>query len=911
MTNTSTILLFFLMCFCENLFSQVDSITLNKARIRSDSIHIQGFKKNLTDPDVFPSNDSLPPVIAKKGIAKIAAEQDLEDVVEYGSKDSSELDNTNQILRLWGDAYVYYQTYKIKANYIQIDLKNNIATAEVGKDARGRPLGKPDVLIDKQQVVANKLSFNFKTKKGIIHDGRLKQNDLYINGSRIKVIAGPVDSINTDDVIYQQDALITTCNHPEAHFGIQASRMKVVPDKVAVIGASYVKIGGVPTPLVLPFGFFPMKRTKQTGILFPNDYNFSPQWGYGLKNIGYYIPINEHLDFIVQGDIYLRGSHRIGVTANYNTRYKYSGAATLEYSTLYGEVPNDYKKTKSTSYRLTIRHVQDPKANPYHKFGGNANIELGKFQTLNYNDANSALNNNLSSNITYSRIFSGKPYSFSASLSHSQQLVTRDFTLELPNLNFNTQSIFPFKNEKNIGSEKWYDQISFTYSAELKNRFSTKDSLLFTKQTLESSKQGMRQNLNVTSSYKVLKYFNISPNFTYSEVWGFNEVNQIFDPTILYRSDTTFFDDTKDSVIRIDIVPISNGMIVKDTIHKFSAYRTYSASVALNTQLFGLMQFKKGFIRGIRHQIRPSISLAFAPDYRSYYESIQTSNDPSVLPGFYTRYQENIYGGPPNSGPQMGLNFSLNNTLEAKIMSRRDTVARKVKIFESFGINTFYNFVADTLKLNPLTYNATTRLFKGLSTLSMNGNFDFYDRNSKGQKINIYLWNSQKKIARFVTFNATLNTSLTVQKIRKFLSGNLSESEAATRTDKRKLILSDQSFWELLDNFSINHTVNLNVRDEIGRNKFRFNTNSVSVSGSLPITEKWAINVGYFGYDFKNQSIVYPDLGFSRDLHCWQMSLNWQPVRGTYSFTIGVKPGTLDFLKVPNSKNRQDVFTNF
>lgn len=889
------------MCFPVIIYGQVDSTLKFNATESGDSIHIQGFKRNLT-------TDTLPPAIAARGIAKIAAKQDLDDIVEYGSRDSSELDNKNQVLRLWGDAFVNYQTYKIKANFIQIDLKNNIATAEVGIDPRGRPVGKPDVNIDGQQVVANKLSFNFKTKKGIIYDGRFKQNDLFINGSRIKVIAGPVDSIRTDDVIYEEDALITTCNHPDAHFGIQASKMKIVPDRVAVIGPAYVKIGGVPTPLVMPFGFFPMKKTKQTGIIFPNDYNYSPQWGYGLRNLGYYLPINDKLDFVFTGDIYLRGSHRVGITTHYNTRYKYNGSATLEYSTYFSEPANDYHVLKQTSYRLQIRHTQDPKANPYHKFGGNADIQLGRFQTLNYNDANSVLNNNLSSNITYSRIFSGKPYSFSASMSHSQQLVTRDFSLELPSINFNTQSIFPFKNPKRV-EEKWYDQISFTYTAELKNKFQTKDSLLFTDQTIKSSKQGMRQNINVTSSYKVLKYFNISPSFNYTEIWGFNRINQDFDPRVIEKFDTTYYPNYPDSfTVTRSVV---DGRIIKDTVNTFGAYRTYNASIGINTQLFGMLQFKKGFIRGIRHQVRPNLSMAIAPDYQQYYDSIQTSNGQPVIKTTYNHYQEFIYGGPPNSGPQMGLNLSIANTLEAKVMGRRDTVARKIKIFESFNISTFYNFVADSLNLSPFNYNATTRLFKGLSTISMNGSFDFYDRNSRDQKINVYYWSSKRKLMRFVNFSATLNTSLTVDKIRKLLNGELSESEAASRKDNKKQTLATQSFWDLLNNFSIGHTMNVGARDEAGRNKLRFTTNSVSVSGSIPVTEKWSVNVGYFGYDFQNQNIVYPDLGFSRDLHCWQMSVNWQPVRGTYSFIISVKPGTLDFIKIPNNKNRADVFTSF
>lgn len=901
MTKISTILLLFLICFSINIYSQVDSLALIKINSNVDSTHIQLFR-----PDS--SQNYLPSPDIKKFDAKVASKQDVEDIVEYGSTDSSQLDNKNQVLRLWGNAYVYYQTSKINANYIEIDFKNNIAYAEVGTDKNGRPLGKPAVELDGQLIVANKLKFNFKSKKGIIYDGRFKQSDLYINGSKIKVEAGPVDSVNTDDVIYEKDALITTCNHPDAHFGIQASKMKIVPDRLAVIGPAYVKIGGVPTPLVLPFGFFPMKKTKQTGIIFPNDYSYSPQWGYGLRNIGYYLPVNDMLDFVFSGDIYLRGSHKVGVTTHYNKRYKYNGSATLEYSTYFNEPNETYKVLKQTSYRLHLNHNQDSKANPYHRFGGNADIQIGRFQSLNYNDANSVLNNNLSSNITYNRIFSGKPFSFGAALTHTQQLVTRDFSLELPRLTFNTQSIFPFRNNKRV-EERWYDQISFTYSAELSNKIQTKDSLIFTDQALRSSKQGMRQSLNITSSHKIFKYFNISPNVNYTEIWGFNQLSQTYDPTVFTEFDTTFVPNFPDSFIVTS--KIINGRAIKDTIQKFGAYRSFNASLGINTQLFGLMQFKKGFIRGIRHQMRPSISFAFSPDYTHYFDSIQVNNTLPIRKTNYSRYQEFLFGGPSYSGQHAGLQFSISNTLEAKVMGGKDTVARKVKIFESFGINTFYNFAADSLKLNPLSYNATTRFFKGLSTLTMNGSFDFYDRNAKGQNIDIYYWKSKKRPMRFVNFSATLNTSMTVEKIRKFLSGSLTEGEAASRQNQKKPEMQDQSFWDLLNNFSINHTLNVSARDEIGPNKLKFTTNSVSVSGSIPVTDKWSVNIGYFGYDFKNKNIVYPDLGFSRDLHCWQMSLNWQPVRGTYSFIIGVKPGSLDFLKIPNTKNRADAFSQF
>lgn len=904
MNNTTAILFFILICFCVDVSAQIDSTVLLNAKIRSDSIRFQRFNDTTATTGLGPRIGG--------GKAIIAKEQDVDDIIEYGSKDSSELDNTKQIMQLWGEAYVRYQTYTINAHHITIDIKNNIAVAEAGRNEFGRPLGKVDVTIEGERVIADKLTFNFETKKGIIHEGRMKQNDLYINSELIKVISGPYDSIQHDDVAYQKNALITTCNHPEAHFGIQASRMKVVPDRVAIIGPSYVEIGGVPTPLVLPFGFLPMKKGRRTGIMFPNDYTFSPQWGYGLNNIGYYFPISDHYDMTVSGDIYLRGSHRLGVQGRYNTRYKYNGSVQLEYSAFYTEAPSDYKIVKQTSYRILINHRQDPKANPYHNFGGNANIQFGNFRSLNFNDANSVLNNNLSSNLTYRRIFSGKPYSFSAAMNHSQQLTTRDFTLELPTLDFVTQSIFPFKNTKRVGDEKWYEQISFTYNAQLKNKLTAKDTSLFTNQTLRSSKQGVRQAINVTSSYKVLKYLNLSPSFNYNEIWGYNAIHQEFDPTVVYRSDTTWLDPIEKTTVQdIRLVKVSDGRVVKDTVNKFNAFRTYNASLSLNTQLFGLMQFKKGFVRGIRHQMRPNLSMTFAPDYTHLFQEIQTSNDTLIPRSSYSQYQENIYGGPSNSGQQMGLNLSISNSLEAKVMGRKDSVARKIKIFDNFHVGTFYNFAADSLHLSPLTYNATTRLFKGLSTLSLNGGFDFYDRNERGQKIDVFMWESKRKLARFVNFNATLNTSMTMEKIRKFFAGELTESEAHSRDDRVRGALGGQSFWSMLDNFAINHTFSMNIIDNPGPNKINFNTNSLSVSGSMPITEKWAVNVNYMGYDFKRKEIIYPDLGFTRDLHCWQMSMSWQPVRGTYSFIINVKPGTLDFLKIPNNKNRQDVFTNF
>ncbi len=872
-------------------FAQTDSL-VNKAidneGIRADSVQIADTSE-----------------LKNKRRLTVNIQDRVQDPVDYGSRDSSELDMTNEIVRLWGEAYVRYQRMDIKANYIEIDFKKDIIKAEVGTGADGRPVGKPDVHLEGQQIVANKIKFNYKLKKGYIIDTRAKQSDLYINSKQAKVIAGPNDSLKSDDVIFQKDALITTCNYPDAHFGIHTTKAKFIPDKVGVIGPAYLEVAGVPTPFVLPFGFFPLTKGKQTGILFPNNYTFSPQWGYGLQNIGYYFPISDQLDFVVRGDIYLRGSHRVELQTRYVKRYKFSTTVNLEYSTQYTEIPNSYKIASKTSYSIIATLNQSPKANPTIQFGGTVNLQLGRHKELNYNDANSVLNNLMSSNISLSKSFPGKPYSLTAQFSHSQNTVTRDFSITLPNVNFQTQSIFPFKSKKRVGKDKWYDQISFTYAAKFKNSFNTKDSLLFTRQTLKSSKQGMDQNISVSSSYRVLKYFNLTPSFSYNERWGFNTINERFNPEILYRQDTIYNTDSTE-VLRIDSTIIRDGYVQKDTLNKFHAFRTYNASLSMNTQIFGLLRFRKGWFRAIRHQLRPSIGFNFAPDYSGYFNQIQQSNNPTVPYAIYSPYSENTFGGPSYAGQQMGISISLNNTIEAKFRNKRDTVDKKVKIFDNLYVNTFYNIIADSFKMQPLTYGATTRLFKGLSVLTFSGQFDFY-KSRANKSYDTYIYKTDKKLLKFVRFNASLNTGISIREIRQLINGETRDPKKTVGNEGK-----GRTFTSLFDDFRINHTINVTVLDHpVNGKKWNVNTNSINMTGSLPLTDKWSIAVGFIGYDFNRKQIVYPDLGFLRDLHCWEMGLSWQPERGTYTFFIRVKPGSLDFIKIPRNKNRADALIDF
>ena len=341
----------------------------------------------------------------------VISSEGLDAKVEYGSVDSNYLDNTTRKVYLFGDAYVRYKDLNLKADYIVVDLDSSIAYATGLPDSLGKMQGVPEFKIGEEEIVAQRLRYNFRSRKGFIYNVVTEEGDLLIHGERTKFVAATSDPDRQDDVLYNEGPLITSCDHPEPHYGIFAKKVKTIPDKLAVIGTSRLELFGVPTPLVLPFGFYPVSETRKAGIIFPRDYERSPSQGFGLREFGYYLPIREWADLKLVGDIYFNGSWGLGAVSNYVKKYKFRGNIDVRYSNRISELPSDYRTTKEKSFSIRLTHTQDPKAHPYQNIGGSVNIQSNDYESLNYNDAESALTNSYSSNLNYSRTFPGKPYS--------------------------------------------------------------------------------------------------------------------------------------------------------------------------------------------------------------------------------------------------------------------------------------------------------------------------------------------------------------------------------------------------------------------------------------------------------------------------------------------------------------------
>ena len=881
-----------------------------------------------------PGLDSIvPPPFAGSTRPYASSPDSLAAAVTYAAQDSMWTDFELQEIHLYGDASVAYEQINLKANHIVLNYGTNIVFAEPLPDSVGRPAGLPEFSDGGQSFTAKEMTYNFKSKKGIVHGTTTTQEDIFVRGGKSKFVSGAiqVDDTTTTDVIYTEGAIFTTCSAEHPHFGIRTRRAKVVPNKLAVIGASNLEIMGVPTPLWLPFGFFPLKSGRSTGLLFPSDYQYSPQLGLGLEGVGWFFPIGEHVNLQTTADIYFNGSFRLRGSTTYRRRYKYNGNFQFTYNRLKQEV--NFEPSIDKGITLNWSHRQDQRAHPTFNFGGSINFQTNLVDQRFVNTYEVASQNVIRSSMNVTKQFPRLKSTLTAGLNHSQSNSTREIRVNFPDANFQTQTIYPLRGLPGKQSA-WYKKLSMRYRSSLRTEFTNNDEDFFTQQTLDDGQYGFRHDVSSALSFNVLKYFNLSPNVNYAEVYygksrayrldGEIESEEIVDPVT--------------GEVRIDTTSI--GTIQNDLNPGLASFRTFTAGLSLSTQLFGKVKFKrKGLLglKGLRHVMKPSVTLGYAPDYESGRDYI--SGTPYYIPTdqidplngqpdrFVSPFDDQIFGRPPSSQERLGLNYSISNLFEAKVWNRKDSTESNVKLFQNIGVSGSYDFTRKDLKWSPVRISGGTRLFKGLTNITLAGTFDPYitrfdeDRKEYRRVNESHLSEGRFPLA-LQSFTSSVNTNVTVAKIRQLFQGEEEEVVTDIREERRKRRETENTLFEetdilsLFERFSIVHTYrfgftrtfdteNPSVEDR-GRQEFRAVANSISLRGALQLTNNWSVNIGQIGYSFTDKRLTYPFLSFVRDLHCWEMRFSWAPQRKTYSFSVAVKPGTLDFINLPVNQNRYD-----
>ena len=805
----------------------------------------------------------------------------LDEKFDYGAVDSQHVDLQANKVYLYGDAFVKYQDMEIKAGYIEFDLDENEAAASAILDDKGNKIGTPTFKQADQNISYEKLRFNFKTQKGLVYNARSQQGNLFVHGATTKFISQDSDSLLFDDEIYNKNALITSCNHEHPHFGIRTSKLKIVPDKLAIMGPANLEIAGIPTPLFLPFAFLPiMGGSGQTnGLIFPQNYEFDANLGFGFREVGYYYRMNEYLEFRLTGDIYTRGSWGLRLGTNYAKRYKYRGNFQIGFAKRLTESEGQLDPNVNRSWTLRVSHNQDSKAHPFRNFGGNINITAMNYDRQLFADVESQTNNVLSSNFSFSHTMPSTPFNFIARFGHNQNTRTGDISFELPDIQLRMNAIQPFKRKVQTGGEKWFERINLRYDGRFKSFVSTKDSLLFTAETIDNWQTGFSHDVTANTNFNLFKYFNVNPSITYDELWYFKEVDRVAD-----AEESLGFREELNSA--------------------FNTFRDLRMNIDVTTNIFGTMQFKKGFLRGIRHVIKPRIGFTYSPSTTRYLENFEDPDNPGVFDEF-NPFPNGIFSRPNLQEKQMSLTYGINNIIEGKYYSKKDSIEKKFKVFNNLSLNGSRNFALDSLQWSQVRVSGALRFFDGITSIQLSAVFDPY-REQNNIRINETIWSDRWWApVRFENFSTRISTGFRLDQLvnlfkKKSEDGNTNRSRQRSNTSPE-----NESIFSLVEAFRIDHSIDLSYVQNDGVNDFSVRNHSIRLRGSnIKLTDKWSISGINLSYDLTRKTWGYPSLGVTRSLHCWNMRFNWNPTFGSYSFFIGVAAQDLgQFLKYNYGEN--------
>ena len=865
-----------------------DSVALDSLGMDSLAVDTTKKKEPLDAPVIYEASDSI--VFTKDGYA-----------------------------HLYGEGKVNYQNIELTSAVITMNMDSSTVFAKGVADTTGVETGTPIFKDGETPYESKIMRYNFKTKKGFINNIVTQQGEGYVTSEEGKKGA--------DDEIYMRHGKYTTCdNHEHPHFYLRLSMAKVRPKKNVVFGPAQLVVEDVPLPIAVPFGFFPFNSSYSSGFIMPT-YGDEMNRGFYLRDGGYYFAISDQMDLKVLGEIFTKGSWGLSAASNYNKRYKFSGSFNASYLVTKTGEKNMPDYSVSKDFRIQWSHRQDAKANPNSSFSASVNFATSSYDRSSlsslYNPQQYSQNTKASS-VSYSRNFPEIGLNISSTFNITQNTHNSSLSMTLPDVNISLNRIYPFKRKKSVGDERWYEKISLQYTGSITNSISTKDNLLF-KTPLTQWENGMQHKIPVSATFNLFKYINIVPSFNYTERWYLRKVKQSYDPS-----------------------PASTDHVKRDTINGFNRLYDYNLSLQMNTKLYGMYKplFMKSKELQIRHVFTPTVSYTYTPDFGKsrygYYDTYTyTDEDGEVRTVEYSPYEGAVYGYPGKNMSQ-NISFSVDNNIEMKMKSDKDTTGyKKISLIDQLGASLSYD-VANK-RWSDLSMNLRLKLTKSY-TFNMNASFATYayefDENGNVVVGDRTEW-SYGRFGRFQGYSGSFSYTLNNDTFKK-LFGKKEEDEKNKdnkgkeenedeETDEEteeqnnnsnmrkteKASVDSDGYLAFKFPWSVSLSYSYSIREDRSKDiniktmRYPYSlTHSLNVSGNFKIGSRW--NMTYStGYDFTSKEMSMTTLNITRDLHCFNMScgLVFGPFT-SYNFSIRANSSMLtDALKWDQRSNTGSAVT--
>lgn len=811
--------------------------------------------------------------------------------------------NGRRMIYYYGDVSVSYGNMKLTADYMEYDLKTQTLFARGTKDTTGAITGQPVMEQGGNSYTMEKVTYNFGTQKARITNMVTQEQDGILHGENIKMM--PDRSINITKGKY------TVCDaeHPHYYLRLTAAKVMTKPSQKTVFGPAYPVIADVPLPIGIPFGFIPKRPDRATGILFPT-FGEETSRGFYMRDAGMYFVIGDYFDIALTGDLYTLGSWAVDVNSRYKVNYKCNGNFAITYSNdQSGEKGStDFFQTKN--FGVQWHHSQDAKARPGTSFSASVNFSSPSNSRYNSTSINEALQNQISSSISYSKNWNGK-MNLSVNALHNQNSRDSSYTFTLPNITFSVNRFYPFKRKNRVGKEKFYEKFSLGYNTALQNKISFKASEFNKPGFYDKFQNGMNHNFQIgLPNFTMFKYINVTPSVSYGMNWFFRKTDKEYNP------ETGKVEDIKGKAFGA-----------------FGATHNYSGSIAMSTRLYGMFDFGKHHrLQAIRHVVSPSISANFSPEKGTYFNGWRTltytDRDGNVRTQDYNIYANQL-NSVPGKGKTAGLSFSLGNNFEAKVRDLKDTTGtgtKKIKLIDQLNFSTGYNFLADSLRMNNVGVTMSTSVFGKLG-ISMNANFDPYaihvdQNNPSGKRINRFAIQDGQGLLRMT--NASMSLSYSLSGDGKINGNDGSKQAGGNPADHYTRIYYHPvtgeyipGGWLYYMNPNVPWSVNFNYSFSY-RKSYQFSngqvienknfTQTLGLSGNVKLTPRLSMQMST-NFDIMAMKISSTQLTASYDLHCFNINVSWIPNGKweSWSFRIQANAAALaDLLKYKKSSSFWD-----
>ncbi len=795
-----------------------------------------------------------------------ARAQGLTEKVTASARDSSTYDAASQTAFLYGAATVTYGAITLTADRIRYDFKNEEAEAFGTLDSTGTPTGMPEFREGDHVVHADTIRYNFRSTKAFIREVRTQEDQLYA--------LAHLSKLQPNAEIHSKGGMLTTCDRPHPHYHFAVSRMMVIPDDKIVVGPAVMKFGKVPTPLAVPFAYYPTKEHGAAGVLIPT-WGASETLGFYLLNGGFYVPISDHVDLSLTGDIYSKGSWGLRAQSRYRTRYRYTGNVDLTRSTLLQGVPETPGYSRQDNFFVRWNHAMDSRASLTDRFSASVNVGSSQAFTNTLNSSNvDYLSNTFQSNVQWSHSFPRSPFNTAVALRHSQNTKTGVFDITVPSLTLNMQRIYPGQllREGKAAGPHWSDQIGVSYALNFDNRLTTTEEQLYlgNLSTLWGQmRNGVRQTGAVNSSLKAGP-FTVNPEWQFTTRTYFDKLVKTYDTAL----------DT----------------VITDTVQGFYNTFDWRLGATVTTKLYGMYQFRGKGLRAIRHVITPSATVAYQPDFSTL---VTGPYGTSGTEATYNPYALGIYGSPPATESGI-LNLGLIQSLEAKVRDGKarkagEDKSKKVRLVDYFGLNTTYDWLKDSLNWSPIAGSLRTSILDKIN-INSTAVWDTYGTDTLGQRIEAAARETSGRWARLTGFNVATGFEFRSKRYGTAVKqGNTNDQQVVEETDPAKGANVNFSLpWRV----AVNHSYTIS---RVWREAEYTETtqNSLLFNGDLTVFKYWRLGFNS-GYDIENGAWTPTTLNLYWDLHCWEFNASWIPngFRQSISLRINVKASILRDLKV-------------